>query len=113
MSGIFRKKKLILRQEQSKSNYRYLGAEIKANGDLVFEGQDLGSEVEGALGASEYEWCWTVKAVDIQNFQDSLGSGSNILKSLKKNFSGQNAAKLYEFMQENGIPFESYSRIGD
>ena len=113
MLGIFRTKKVILRQEKSKTDYRYLGAEIKENGDLIFEGQDLGSGVEGAFWASEYEWYWTVKAVDIPKFQNAIGSSSNILKSLKKNFSGHNAAKLYEFMQDNEIPFESYSRVGD
>ncbi len=113
MLRIFRKKKVILRQERSKTDYRYLGVEIRENGDLAFEGQDLGSGVEGAFGASEYEWYWTVKAQDIPKFQRVIGSRSNILKSLKKSFSGQNAAKLYEFMQDNEIPFESYSRVGD
>lgn len=113
MLGIFRKKKVILRQEKSKTDYRYLRAEIKENGDLAFEGQDLGSGVEGAFGASEYEWYWTVKAQDIPKLQKAIGSRSNILKSLEKSFSGQNAAKLYEFMQDNEIPFESYSRVGD
>ena len=113
MLGIFRTKEVILRQERSKTDSRYLGAKLKENGDLVFEGQDLGSGVEEVFGASEYEWYWTVKAVDIPKFRSAIGSSSNILKSLKRDFSGHNAAKLYEFMQDHGIPFESYSRVGD
>jgi len=110
---MLRKKKVVLRQEKSKDGFRYLGVEIKDNGDLVFEGQDLGAGVEDAFGASEYEWYWTVKAQDIPKFQKAIGSGANILKSLKKSFSDQDAAKIYEFMQGNEIPFESYSRVGD
>ena len=64
----------MLREERSTDDYRYLSAELKENGDLVFEGQDLGSGVEGAFGCSEYEWSWTVKANDIAQLQQAIGA---------------------------------------
>lgn len=113
MSGILKAKKVTLREERSESGYRFLGAEIKDNGDLVFKGQDIGSGVDDAFGYREYEWCWTVKAKDIDLFKKAVGSNVNILESLKKNFSNENAAKLSEFMRNNNVPFESFSRVGD
>lgn len=113
MFNLFRNKKIILREERKAGDYRFLGAEIKDNGNLVFEGQDLGSGVEGAFGCSEYEWYWTIKEQDIPKLKDAIGGRGNVLKLLEKNFSNEKAANLYEFMQEHNIPFESWSRIGD
>ena len=55
MFGIFNKKKSVLREERKAGDYRFLGAEIKENGDLLFKGQDLGAGVEEAFGSTEYE----------------------------------------------------------
>lgn len=110
---MFKAKKITLREERSESDYRFLGASIKDNGDLVFEGQDIGSGVDGAFGYREYEWFWTVKAENIHLLQKAIGSSTSILKSLKNKFSNDNAAKLNEFMKNNNVPFESWSRMGD
>jgi hypothetical protein len=116
MPKFFRKpslKKIILRQEGSKNDSRYLSAELKNNGDLVFEGQDIGNGVKAIFGMSEYEWYWTVKATDIETLQNALGSQGPILELLKQNFSNEKAADLYAFLNNNNIPFESWSRMGD
>lgn len=105
--------KVVLREERKKGDYRYLGAEIKSSGNLVFEGQDLGQSVEALYGAMEYEWYWTVKKENIGIFEKALGSSGNVLESLQNMFSGKNASGILEFMQDNEIPFESWSRIGD
>jgi hypothetical protein len=107
------KKKVTLREERRSGNYRFLGVEIKKNGDLVFEGQDLGKSVEGAFGCTEYEWYWTVKEHDIPKLQKAIGGKGNILSLLEKKFSNEKAASLYEFMQKHNIPFETWSCIGD
>lgn len=113
MFDILKKDKVILREERCLSDYRYLGVEINKNGDLVFEGQDIGSMVETAFGHTEYEWNWTIKVQDIPKFQDAIGEDGNILEVLKKNFSDEKAAGISLFMTENHIPFTSWSRIGD
>lgn len=113
MFGFFKKNKVILREERNGQGYRYLSAEIDQNGDLIFEGQDLGSGVEAAFGSREYEWSWTVRAKDISSFRNVLGEKGDILDILEKRFSNEKASGLYEFMQINKIPFESWSRVGD
>ena len=105
--------KIVLREERTGTDYRYLGAEIKENGDLVIAGQDLGSGVEGAFGASEYEWSWTVKANGITKLQEAIGGEGSILALLKQDFSDENAAGLHDFMSSKNIPFETWSRVGD
>ena len=112
MSGL-KKKKIVLREERTTGDCRFLGAEIKGNGDLVFEGQDVGSGVEGVFGFREYEWYWTVKELDIPKLKNAIGRDGDILELLKEQFSDENAAGLFEFMKENNVPFESWSRTGD
>lgn len=113
MFGLCKKKKITLREERKSGDYRFLGAEIKENGDLVIEGQDLLRGIEGAFGCTEYEWYWTVKKPDIQKLQKAIGEKGNILSLLESHFSNEKAATLYDFMQKHNIPFDSWSRIGD
>ena len=104
---------VVLREERIAGDYRYLGAEINKDGDLVIEGQDLGPTVKALLGDIEYEWCWTIKAQDIHLIKQALKEDGDILVMLKRRFSGENSSKLSDFLQNQGIPFESWSRIGD
>ena len=108
-----KKQSIILRQENQPGDCRFLGAEIKTNGDLVFEGQDLGSGVESIFGFREYEWCWTIKAEDIQKLQKALADEGQILELLEQKFSNDKAADLHDFLITNNSPFESWSRVGD
>jgi hypothetical protein len=110
---VFQTRKVVLRDEKTKGDSRYLSAEIKDSGNLVFEGHDYGTGVENTFGCSEYEWFWTIKSEDIELLQKAIGGKSNILKSLQKNFSCDKAASLHEFMELNNIPFEKWNRVGD
>ena len=113
MFKLFSLKKIVLRKERNERDYRFLGAEINENGDLVIDGHDLGNGVEGAFSCSEYEWSWTVRAEHIGKLKIALGSKGNILRTLKKKFSNEKAADLYAFLQSSKVPFEGWSRIGD
>ena len=105
--------KVVLREERSDDNYRFLSAELKDNGDLVFEGQDLGTDVKLAFGASEYEWYWTINSKDVPLFQKALGIKGDTISIIKKKFSKENCIDIKPFMERNNIPFENWSRIGD
>jgi hypothetical protein len=105
--------KVILRNERSNTDTRYLSAAINEQGDLVLEGQDIGQAVQAAFDYSEYEWVWTVKAEDVPLFETALGCQGNLLPELEAKFSGDNAANLHQFMQTHQIPHEDWSRIGD
>jgi len=102
-------KSIVLRN----SSNRHLEASINAEGDLVIEGQDLGSEVEGIFGYSEYEWAWTISASDCDRLLVALGAKSDLLSALGERFSGKHAANLQSFLESEGIEFEAWGRIGD
>ena len=102
-------KSIVLRNSHS----RHLEASINAKGDLVIEGQDLGSEVEGIFGYSEYEWAWTISANDCDRLLAALGAKSDLLAALGEKFSGKNAANLQSFLESEGIEFEAWGRVGD
>ena len=105
--------KTVLREERLDGDYRYLGIEQKANGDLVFEGQDLGPGVEQAMGTREYEWTWTIKAQHVLALKQALGADGEILSVLKQHFANDKAAGLYNFLNTHQIPVETWSRSGD
>jgi hypothetical protein len=107
------KKKAVLRNQNDENDSRYLEAVLKDNGDIVIEGQDLGKGVEDAFGCSEYEWTWIIKSKNVHLLQSALGGAKDIIKTLKNEYSGDNASKLYKFLQDNKMPIEGYSRIGD
>jgi hypothetical protein len=104
---------VILRNERTEGDLRYLGASYSSNGDLVIEGQDLGNTVEAAFGYREYEWTWTIARPDLPTLAEALDTKSNLLGALESRFRGPAAAHLATFLQENEIPYKSWSRIGD
>ena len=113
MCGARNKKKTVLRDERDRRGLRFLSAEIQHNGDLVFEGQDLGPVVEEFFGSSEYEWRWTIKAEHTTILQKSLGKGGDIINLLETRFSDEKSADVLSFLEEHNIPFESWHRYGD
>ena len=113
MCGVRNKKKTVLRDERDRRGLRFLTAELQHNGDLVFEGQDLGPVVEEFFGSSEYEWRWTIKAEHMPILQKSLGDGGDIINMLETRFSNEKSAGVLSFLEEHNIPFESWHRYGD
>ena len=73
----------------------------------------MGKGVQETLGDFEYEWYWTVNAKDIQPFETAIGGDGDILQQLEALFKDEKAAGIVSFMQNNNIPFESWSRTGD
>ena len=102
-------KSIVLRNSRG----RHLKASINTKGDLVIKGQDLGAEVEGFFGYSEYEWVWTISANDCDRLLAALGGESDLLVALGERFSGENAAGLQSFLESEGIEFAAWGRIGD
>lgn len=113
MCGARNKKKTVLRDERDRRGLRFLSVEIQHNGDLVFEGQDLGPVVEEFFGSSEYEWRWTIKAEHMPVLQKALGKDGDIINLLETRFSDEKSADVLSFLEEHNIPFESWHRYGD
>jgi hypothetical protein len=104
---------VILRNERSEGDIRHLSASFTVEGNLRIEGQDLGDAVEAIFGYREYEWVWTIARSDLPKLLQALGTKTDLLDTLAQQFRGPAAANLATFLQENQIPYESWSRIGD
>jgi len=109
----FELKKVVLRDERTKTDSRGLIARYGLNGDLIFEGQDLGAAVKAFWGSSEYEWTWTIKAHDAPKLMQALKVRRNPLRELKRRFSGPRASGIETFLRDNAVPFLFWSRVGD
>ena len=101
-----------LRDTQDADGVRRLTAALRG-GDLVIEGWDHGEGVERVFGYREYEWVWTVKAEDVPRLREALGDPPDLTSALRGRFSGGAAAELGPFLDSRGIPYETWSRIGD
>jgi len=108
----FEPKEVVLRDERTESDRRFLSARYKRQGDLIFEGQDLGKSVRAFWGCTEYEWTWTVKAHDIPKLMLALNA-KKVMTNIKRRFSGPNAARVEAFLKQNEIPYLFWSRVGD
>jgi len=104
---------IILREKKDNDDYQYLGVELNQEGDMVFIGQDLGKFVKEYYGCIEYEWIWTIKANDILQLKQALGTKGDILNTIKSEFSGNKSYGLIDFLKKNEIPYEEWHRIGD
>ena len=107
---MLRRRKVTLRNSKDGSGTRNLTARLTETG-LVIEGHDLGAGVEGAFGASEYEWIWTVATEHLSELEEHLGGP--VLATLKARYSGDNAVGIHAMLQESGVPIRGGSRTGD
>jgi hypothetical protein len=105
-----------LRDTRDASGSRKLWAEqATPDGDVVIHGVDHGDGVEQVFGEGfrEYEWVWTIRAAEVPKLLAALGATGPVLAALGERFSGDNAGGLSEFLDEHGIPYEAWSRMGE
>ena len=79
-------------------------------GQLIFDGYDIGKTVEDAWGDSDYEYGYTIEAVEVDKLYSLLGiedsNRHSLLSELKKRFEGNKAySELGDFMTENNIDY--------
>ena len=106
---------LLLRDMHDEGGRRFLGASLAADGTLTITGQDLGDGVEQFFGPGnrEYEWVWTIRAQHLPTLAAALGADDDLLAALAARFSGERAAGLQPFLDDQAIPYEYWSRVGD
>jgi hypothetical protein len=104
-----------LRDTRDEGGSRHLSASLKGDGTLLIEGQDLGPGVEGFFGPgqTEYEWAWTIRPTGVRTLKLALACDGDVLSALRDRFSGDAAADLQPFLDDNGVPYEPWSRVGD
>lgn len=108
-------KKVTIRQSRDEDGLRYLGASVTPDGQVIIEGQDLGAAVAGFFGEglTEYEYGFTIQAVDLPSLLDALGEKSDVLSALQRHFQNPNATDPKSFLDAHSIPYEFWSRVGD
>ena len=88
-------RELVMYEQRDKDDYSILTAKIEDNGNLMFEGYDIGNFPESFWGDSDYEY-WLM--VD-KDYKDTI-----LLWLIKERF--ENDSKFREWLNEKGIPSE-------
>jgi len=122
-NSIFGSKSVVLRDERANGDWRFLSAHIGTQGELIFTGHDLGDGVSSLMGYGEYEWTFTIAAIDISKLTAALnvrgvfgtpwGRSRRLLRTLRRWFSGGNASQLGPFLKKHDIPYLLWNRVGD
>lgn len=105
--------RVTLRNIKDVDGIRMLEASINDEGDLLISGYDLGDGVERMWGVREYEWEWTVTAANLPLLLNALGVTDYLLSALQQQFSDDNAGLLHSFLEDNNIPTQRWSRLGE
>lgn len=107
----------ILKDSKDRHGPRHLWATLDADGTVVIEGQDLGSNLPlyGLSGVTEYEYAWTIRPADIPGLVTALGGepGADPLRLLVRYATGQAWPRFDLFLEEHAIPAEFWSRFED
>jgi hypothetical protein len=110
------KEEVVLRNEKTSTDRRWLAARIRDDGVLVIEGQDLGDGVEAALGQGirEYEWVTEVRAEDIPALVAALGGaqGADVLEVIRATCLAD-PPLLDRAIRAAGITPQLWNRMGD
>ena len=106
---------VILRNLRDEGGVRRLSASLSEAGDLLIEGQDLGAGVERVFGSGirEYEWIWTIGAESVPLLLDAMKHAGHVLDALVEQFSDDKADSLKPFLDDNGVKYEAWSRLGE
>jgi hypothetical protein len=106
---------VILREERTASGSSHLRARVDDNGDVVIEGQDLGETPQRFWGSGEYEWAITIPAESVSDLVIKLGGqpGDDALDLLATRFHEDESHATTTFLDEAGVSYRFWSRVGD
>lgn len=82
-------------------------------GQLIFDGCDIGKTVDDCWGDSDYEYTYTIEQEEVKKFYPifnlEAGDKTGLLNSIQKKFSVNEAYSLFgEFMDKNNIVHNSF-----
>ncbi|TVQ28287.1 MAG: hypothetical protein EA370_16810 [Wenzhouxiangella sp.] len=102
-----------LRETSDEDGNRQLGASLKDDGTIVVHGHDLGPGVESFFGPgiTEYEWALSIRPSGVRVLKMALACDADVLTALRDRFSGDAAANLQDFLDDNAVPYEFWSRV--
>ena len=107
-----------LLDSRTPAGHEHLSARVTTDGDVLIEGQDLGSGVVAFWGSglSEYEYAHRIASSDVPRLIAALGGkrGADVLALLAGRFSTAKAcAGITDFLRDHGIVSEFWNRVGD
>lgn len=82
-------------------------------GELYFDGYDIGKSVEEYWGDSDYEYTYTIQAMEVEKFYPLFhlvpGDQRGLLEHLRQRFNDNHAYSNFgKFMDENGVKYSSF-----
>jgi hypothetical protein len=103
-------RRVMLREERTGSDQRFLWAYVSADGALHIDGQDLGPATSLASADGEYEWFQTIQPKHLPRLVEVLGGerGADVLDFLAERYSGDGAAEFERILRESDIPVELF-----
>ena len=108
---------VVLRDQRDADGSRRLGVEVRQDGRIVIEGQDLGPGVERIWGDGndEYEWVWVIEPDAVPAMVAALGgvTGDDPARLLKVWYDEHGDMDPGIRLREAGVPVEFWSRVGD
>ncbi len=101
------------KQRDEDGSSRHVWAELRGNGSLIIQGQDLGPATTAISGDGEYEYAYSIDPDRISEALRELGApaGAEPLDYIKEHWSGEAAFELTRRLHEmDGIAkFWSFS----
>jgi hypothetical protein len=104
-------RKVMLREERTGPDQRFLWAYVSTDGALHIDGQDLGPATSPPSHDGEYEWFQTIQPEHLPRLVELLGGepGTDLLDLLAERYTGAGAAALERILRESGIPVERFA----
>lgn len=99
-------------EERSDDSRLTVWGRRRGDGSVVIEGQDLGAGARQFWGAGEYEWVMVVPPNNVPALAQALGGRpSDEVLDLLGQVHGYRAWRSW--LDDQGIPYEFWSRVGD
>lgn len=107
---------IILRDERHADGSHHLRGRLRDDGSFVIEGHDLGAIPQGFWGRDEYEWTITLDPAAVTQLIDVLEGTpeqQDPLTILEMRLREDEHRATRSFLEEHGIPFKFWSRVGE
>lgn len=107
---------IILRDERNEDGSHHLRGRLRDDGSLVIEGHDLGAIPQRFWGSDEYEWTITLDRAAVARLIEVLEGAPgqhDPLTILEQRFHEDERYASRAFLEEHGIPFKFWSRVGE
>lgn len=109
---LFDEKRISLFEKRASHSSIFISVGLNKDGDLVLDGQELGSFIEDMYGDSDLEYFVTVKKKDVPRLQACLDASDKTLLEAMRRFADRDAEiKFRKFLDKHAIPYKTFRYI--